>query len=164
MPARGLRFPDDTKITTSSSRANSSRVAAGSDLAVCKRNYEYSAAESLIERRQRLAHLRRHEPSIVELTALVDDFRGAKTCTALQCSGSELGAKIAKDGDPSDAGAMTPIVSRAEIGRHADRPGGDIREEWVIIQAAVDRADQWRVVGERVGSRCIFQRQIERFG
>jgi hypothetical protein len=62
-------------------------------------------------RRQRLAHLRRHEPSIVELTALVDDFRGAMTCAALQCSGSELGAKIAKDGDPSDAGAMTPIVA-----------------------------------------------------
>ena len=53
MPTRGLRFPDDTKITTSSSRANSSRVAASSDLAVCKRNYEYSAAESLIERRRK---------------------------------------------------------------------------------------------------------------
>jgi hypothetical protein len=34
----------------------------------------------------------------------------------------------------------------------------------MIIQAAVNHADRWRVVGERVESRCIFQRQIERFG
>lgn len=108
----------------------------GADLAAVKdapavgqRNDENPTAEPLVQRRDRLAHLRGHQPAIVEPALVVHHFRCAETGAALQRTGVELRAQVAKHRNAGHAGAVTPDVGRAEIGGTPIAPTMNIRQE-----------------------------------
>ena len=130
--------------------------------AVGKRDHEDPTAKALVQGRDRLAHLRGHEAPVVKATLVVHHFRRTKPRAALQCAGVELRTKIAEHGHTGHASAMTPDVRGAEIGRYADRTDKNIRQEWVIVDAAVDDADQRCVIGHGIQWRRIRHDHVER--
>ena len=57
---------------------------------------------------------------------------------------------------------MAPIVGRSEPLRHADRADNGTRQQRVVIDAAVDDANDRRVVANVVDLRQIGDRQLKR--